>query len=195
MDDKGFIQMTDNLNNLTALELGKLFPIIIADYNPEWKQLFLQEKQNIINALGINCLKRIEHIGSTAIPGLCAKPTIDILIEISDDTDCDLLINNFQKNQYHHIPRPENPPPHMMMARGYSKTGFSGQTYHVHVRYTGDWDEILFRDYLIDNHELAQEYGDLKRKLSTEFKNDREKYTENKTDFIKRIIRLARVKK
>jgi GrpB-like predicted nucleotidyltransferase (UPF0157 family) len=184
--------MTDDLNNLTPQELGNLFPIIITDYDPDWEKLFLHEKQNILMAVDINDILRIEHIGSTAIPGLCAKPTIDILIEISDNTICDFFINSLQKIQYQYIPKPDNPPPHIMLAKGYSKTGLIGQTFHIHLRYAGDWDEIIFRDYLIRNPETVKQYGDLKRHLSIMFKNDREKYTDSKTDFIKLTTQLAR---
>jgi GrpB-like predicted nucleotidyltransferase (UPF0157 family) len=184
--------MTDDLNKLTTQELGFLFPIVIADYNPNWKRLYLNEKQIILSAINIRDIKRIEHIGSTAVPGLCAKPTIDILIEISDNTNCDIFINDLQKIQYHFIPKPENPPPHIMLAKGYSKMGFTGQTYHIHVRYSGDLDEIIFRDYLIKNPDIARQYGDLKRRFSIEFKNDREKYTDSKTDFIKKIVQQAK---
>jgi GrpB-like predicted nucleotidyltransferase (UPF0157 family) len=184
--------MTDDLNKLTTQELGHLFPIIIADYDSDWEKFYLNEKHNILSAININDIKRIEHIGSTAVPGLCAKPTIDILIEISDNTNCDLFINGLQKIQYHFIPRPDNPPPHIMLAKGYSKTGLIGQTFHIHIRYSGDWDEIIFRDYLIRNPDIARQYGDLKRRLSIEFKNDRERYTDSKTVFIKQITQQAR---
>jgi len=184
--------MTDDLNKLTTQELGLIFPIIITDYNPNWEKLYLNEKQNILSAINIHDIARIQHIGSTAVPGLCAKPTIDILIEITDDTNCDLFINCLQKIQYQFIPKPDNPPPHIMLAKGYSITGFTGQMYHIHVRYSGDWDEIIFRDYLIKNPVIAQQYGDLKKLLSIEYKNDREKYTDGKSDFVKRITRQAR---
>src|SRR5450759_4983784 len=128
--------MKEDLNRLSVEALGKLFPIIIEEYNPEWKNLFLSEKQ----------------IG------------------------------------YQFIPKPENPPPHMMFAKGYSETGYTGQSYHLHIRYRGEWDELIFRDYLIRNPESAWEYGELKRRLSIVFINDREAYTNNKTDFIKEII-------
>jgi GrpB-like predicted nucleotidyltransferase (UPF0157 family) len=184
--------MTDNLNNLTTEELGKLFPIFVADYNPDWKRMFLLEKQKILKAAGQDIILRIEHIGSTAIPGLCAKPTIDILIEITGKTDCELLVSNLQRIQYQYISKPENPPPHMMLVKGYSEKGFSGQAFHIHARYSGDWDEIVFRDYLIGNPAVARKYGELKRRLSAEFKNDREKYTDSKTDFISDITKRAR---
>jgi len=185
-------QMTDDLNKLTTEELGLLFPIIIVDYDPGWHKLYSVEKRNILQALGIHNVLRIEHIGSTAVPGLCAKPTIDILIEIPGVPNCDTLIKDLQKIHYQHIPKQDNPPPHCMFAKGYSGSGITGQTYHLHLRYRGDHDELVFRDYLINNPETAQEYGDLKRKLAEEFKNDREKYTEGKGQFIRRIIKKVR---
>jgi GrpB-like predicted nucleotidyltransferase (UPF0157 family) len=184
-----------DLNKLTAAELGQLFPVIITDYNPKWAELYLLEKQSIIRTLGPEQILSIEHIGSTAVPGLCAKPTIDILIEVRDFTDLDLIKENLEKIRYQYIPKPENPPPHMMFAKGYTKTGISGQTFHIHIRFAGEWDEIVFRDYLISSTETSLEYGDLKRKLADKFKNNREEYTENKTAFIRQIVGLARSKK
>jgi GrpB-like predicted nucleotidyltransferase (UPF0157 family) len=187
--------MAKNLNKLTTDELGQLFPITIVDYNPDWPRLASIEKKNIIKTIGKKFISRIEHIGSTALPGLCAKPTIDFLLEILDITNCDLLIKHLQKINYHFIPKPENPPPHMMFAKGYSESGITGQTFHIHVRYPGDWDEIVFRDYLLKNHKVTAEYARLKRKLAAEFKNDREKYTDSKSNFIKNITLIARKNK
>ena len=184
--------MKKDLNRLSVEALGKLFPIVIVDYDPAWKNLFNSEKQIIEGAIGIKNIIRIEHIGSTAIPGLCAKPTIDILVEIKDEADTGLMIENLKMIGYHFIPKPENPPPHMMFAKGYSESGFTGQTFHIHLRFRGEWDELLFRDYLIRNPEDAHEYAELKRKLSIVFINDREAYTENKTDFIKKILLKCR---
>jgi GrpB-like predicted nucleotidyltransferase (UPF0157 family) len=184
--------MAKNFNQLTNDELGQLFPIIIDDYNPDWPRLASIELRNIIKAIGKKFISRIEHIGSTAVPGLCAKPTIDFLLEILDITNCDFLIKQLQKIDYHFIPKPENPPPHMMFAKGYSESGITGQTFHIHIRYPGDWDEIVFRDYLIINKKVTADYARLKRKLATEFKNDREKYTDSKTAFIKSTTLIAR---
>lgn len=184
--------MAKDLNQLTIDELGQLFPIIIVDYNPDWPRLASLESRYIIKAIGKEFISRIEHIGSTAVPGLCAKPTIDFLLKILDITNCDLLIKQLQKIDYHFIPKPENPPPHMMFAKGYSESGIIGQTFHIHIRYPGDWDEIIFRDYLINNKNVTADYARLKMKLATEFKNDREKYTDSKTAFIKSSTLIAR---
>ena len=184
--------MKQDLNRLSVEALGKLFPIVIIDYDPAWKKLFYSEKQIIQGAIGVNNIIRIEHIGSTAIPGLCAKPTIDILVEIKDDTDTGKMIELLKQIGYDPIPKPENPAPHLMFAKGYSETGYSGQTFHIHLRYRGKQDEVLFRDYLIRNPTAANEYAELKRKLSIVFINNREAYTNNKTDFIKEILLKCR---
>jgi GrpB-like predicted nucleotidyltransferase (UPF0157 family) len=184
--------MAKDLNKMTTYELGQLFPIFIVDYNPDWPRLALIESRNIMKAVGKDVLSRIEHIGSTAVPGLCAKPTIDFLLEILEITNCDLLIRQLQKIGYHFIQKPENPPPHMMFAKGYSGSGITGQTFHIHVRYPGDWDEIVFRDYLIKNQNVIDDYARLKRKLADEFRHDREQYTDSKTAYIKDITLIAR---
>jgi len=79
--------------------------------------LYLIEKKNIIKTPGSEFISRIEHIGSTSVPGLCAKPAIDILLEILDITNCDFQVAQLKKIGYHYIPKPENPPPHMMFAK------------------------------------------------------------------------------
>jgi len=184
--------MPEDLNKFTTRELGHLFPILIVNHNPDWKNIYKLEKQNIIRALGPDNILRIEHIGSTAIPGLCAKPTIDILLEIPRLTDLEYIKEKLKNIDYQYIPKPENPAPHMMFARGYSTKGITGQTYHIHIRYSGEWDEIKIRDFLIKNPEFAAKYGDLKRQLAVKFRNDREKYTEGKTDFINRVITMTK---
>lgn len=184
--------MAKNLNKMTVAELGKLFPITLTDYNSKWPELYQLENQCITEVVNRKQIISIAHIGSTAVPGLYAKPTIDILMQVQDQTNLDSIKLQLKKIGYKFIPKPENPPPHMMFAKGYSQKGRSGQTYHIHIRYKGDWDEIVFRDYLISNPDAALAYADLKRLLADKYVNDREKYTESKTEFISRIVRVAR---
>ncbi len=181
-----------DLNKLSIEELGQLFPIILENSKPDWIFLFEREKQLIKDKLRRNRIIRIEHIGSTAIPNLISKPTIDILIEIKEKTKKRSIINIFEKLGYHYIPKPENPAPHMMFVKGYTEKGFEGQAYHVHIRYYGDWDELYFRDYLIKHPKIAIEYGNLKKELAKKYRNNREAYTDAKTDFVKRISDKAR---
>ncbi|MFZ1978113.1 MAG: GrpB family protein [Bacteroidota bacterium] len=182
-----------NLDNLTISEYGALFPIILAEPNPAWPEIFAQEKKLIEHSIEPKIVIRVEHFGSTAVPGLLAKPTIDILLEINDAPLSSHAVRSALENiGYRYIRKPENPPPHMMFVKGYTEYGFQGQAYHIHVRYRDDWDELVFRDYLKAHPAIAQEYAQLKQKLAVEYKNDREQYTSGKTEFIKREIKPAR---
>jgi GrpB-like predicted nucleotidyltransferase (UPF0157 family) len=184
--------MNKDLNEMTNEELWQLFPIILSEYKSEWKEKYLKEKSVLEQSIGKQNIVRINHYGSTAIPGLIAKPTIDILVEIKDDTDTRKLISDMQANGYRYLEQPDNPPPHMMFTKGYTPQGFKGQAFHIHARYSGDWDELYFRDYLLLHPDIAKEYGKLKLGLKEKYEHDRDGYTEAKTDFIKRITLLAR---
>jgi GrpB-like predicted nucleotidyltransferase (UPF0157 family) len=189
------IAINMDLDKLSNKELGKLFPIHISEPNPDWVSFFRTEKVKIEKALGHKNIIRVEHIGSTAVPGIKAKPTIDILLEIQESTHLEYLRDILIELNYHFIPRPENPAPHMMFVKGYTTEGFKGQAYHIHVRYSGDWDELYFRDYLISHPVIAKNYERLKVRLAKEFKNDRDGYTEKKTDFVVHINKLAKNRK
>ena len=184
--------MNKQLEQMNSEELGTLFPIIIAEPDPEWIKIFETEKANIITVLGAQHIIRVEHFGSTAVPNLKSKPTIDILLEVSESIDTNLIKKKLKNMNYHYISRPENPAPHMMFVKGYTLDGFKGQVYHIHVRYHGDWDELYFRDYLKLHPMIAREYGELKARLAEEYRNNREAYTEKKTAFIIRITGQAR---
>jgi GrpB-like predicted nucleotidyltransferase (UPF0157 family) len=183
--------MAKELNKMTPEELGILFPIILAEYNPEWPAFYLKEETRIKKSLPSGTLFRISHIGSTAIPGLISKPTIDILLEVSEKTEDQSIIDSFIELGYQFISRPENPAPHMMFVLGYTPKGFRGQAVHVHVRYPGDWHEIRFRDYLQTHPESREEYEKLKQELAVRYRNDRDGYTDAKEEFIRRIHNLA----
>ncbi len=180
------------LHELSIDELGNLFPIYLVEHQDNWNSLYLSEKKILRKIIGKNNIIRISHIGSTAVPGIISKPTIDILLEITGETDLDNLINNMKDEGYNYTAQPENPEPHMMFTKGYTIDGFKGQAFHVHVRYEGDWDEIYFCEYLKVNHNLAKEYESLKIELSRLYKNNRELYTSGKSEFIKKAVMTAR---
>ena len=186
--------MSKELHEMTNEELWELFPIIIKDYEPVWKENYCVEKELLEKKLGKENIYRISHYGSTAVPNLYSKPTIDILVEIKESADTQKIIENMEFMGYIYTPQPNNAPPHMMYMKGYTKEGFKGQVYHVHVRYAGDWGELYFRDYLIENVEIAEEYAKLKYELMEKFKNDRDAYTEAKTEFIKKHTEKAKEK-
>ncbi|MDD5191356.1 MAG: GrpB family protein [Dehalococcoidales bacterium] len=184
--------MTKKLEDMTNEERWQLFPIILSEHQPEWLEKYRNAKTAIEKAIGAQNIVRLNHFGSTAIPGLIAKPTIDILLEIKDDTDIEKLKSDMRSIGFIYSARPENPAPRMMFLKGYTPQGFRGQAFHVHVRYQGDWDELYFKDYLLKYPEIADEYGKLKLSLQKKYEHDRNGYTEAKTEFIKRVTGQAR---
>lgn len=180
------------LHEMTNEELWQLFPVIIAEHNRAWAALYESEKEQLLQNIGAENIERINHIGSTAVRGLPAKSTIDILVEIKPETDTGNLIKRMEETGYIFSPQPDNPPPHMMFLKGYTPEGFKGQAFHVHIRYAGDWDEIRFRDYLKAHPETAREYGQLKLRLKEKYEHDRDGYTQAKTGFIGDVMKCAR---
>ena len=181
-----------SLHDLSIHELGQLFPIILQDYSDQWMEMYQAESRLIAESLSPSDIIQIDHIGSTAIPGIKAKPTIDILLQVSERIDLGKLKNTFKLLGYQINEHLENPPPHLTFVKGYTPEGFKGQAYHVHVRYRGNWAEIGFRDYLIGHKETARKYEALKQELAVRYKNDREAYTNAKTEFIETINKLTR---
>ena len=173
-------------------ELWALFPIVLKEYNPDYPLWYAQEELILVELIGGNRIRRISHIGSTAVPDLLSKPTVDILLEITQDCNVDELIFTLEQNGYICTMQPESPPPHLMFMKGYTLQGFAERVFHLHVRYAGDWDELYFRDYLRLHIDVAEQYGMLKSELQQLFEHDRDGYTCAKTDFIKRHTQLAR---
>ncbi|MEZ5071273.1 MAG: GrpB family protein [Bacteroidales bacterium] len=181
-----------DLGALNAEELGQLFPVVIETYSPKWPGHYAIEKNRILERIDDSDFVRIDHIGSTAVPGMKAKPTIDILLQVSNLAENRKLERVFRTLGYRLTPQPDNPPPHMTFVKGYTPHGFRGQAFHVHVRYEGDWDEIRFRDHLIHHPETARAYENLKIELAIRFRNNREAYTEAKSGFILGVMAISR---
>ncbi len=183
---------SDDIGRMTPLERGHLFPIILCESLPIWPSLFCEEKNRIIEAIGKETVERIHHIGSTSVPGLLAKPTIDILLEIKGTTDLNKLIHDLTNIGYLYESKPMNPAPGMMFMKGYTLQGFSGQAFHLHVRYMADWNELYFCEYLRKHPEAAKKYAKVKLALKQRYEFDRDAYTEGKTAFCKEITLKAR---
>ena len=178
---------------MTAEELGLLYPVILKPHNPGWKLLFEREKTALLEGLAPLRPLRIEHIGSTAVLTISAKPTIDILLEIPDDHSS---ARNFAEKMSHmgYI-KMEEQKKHLMFVKGYTPEGLADESFHVHMGpLTLDWlwDRIYFRDYLNEFPGVAAEYESLKIRLAEKFRNDREAYTGGKGDFIRRVTDQAK---
>ncbi|MDR1402292.1 MAG: GrpB family protein [Tannerellaceae bacterium] len=180
----------DNLDNLTAEQLGKLFPIRIVPYNPEWKVLFEQEKALITEVLGKNVALNVAHFGSTSVEGLAAKPTVDIMVEVSglSHETKQIIIKEMETVGYRNMYNAERENK-MTFGKGYDETYDSTQTYHVHIREKGDTpqEEIYFRDFLRQNSDIRDEYAKLKYTLAGRYPFNREDYTQAKTAFVVKI--------
>ena len=81
----------------------------------------------------------------------------------------------------------------LVFNKGYTPDGFAEKVYHLHVRYLRDWNELYFRDYLLDHTEVAAQYGILKLGLLKEYEHNRDGYTEAKSEFIKSYTEKARI--
>jgi GrpB-like predicted nucleotidyltransferase (UPF0157 family) len=165
--------------------------IEIIEHNPDWANMFEREAESIRTALG-NLTVEIQHIGSTAVPGLAAKPVIDIMVGLHNLSDGESTIQPLENLGY--VYWAENPNPEkMFFVKGIPPYG-EKRTHHVHVvEIDGEfWQRRLFRDYLRRNSEEAQRYEKLKRDLAVQFRNDREAYTQGKSDYIREVMEKAR---
>ncbi len=180
------------LSEMTIEELWQLFPVILKEHNPDYIRWYEEQRDEVLNTLGSKIIKRISHIGSTAVPGLLAKPTVDILLEIADDQDTAATKERLMDAGWVLMSYKDNPYFQMSFNKGYTSEGFAEKVYHLHVRYPGDWDELYFRDYLTEYKEIADEYACLKKSLLVEYRNNRDGYTDAKSEFVKKYSDKAR---
>lgn len=186
--------MEQRITDLTKDEIAKLFPVKLSSYSSQWKGIYENERDLILSVLKEEIL-RIEHFGSTSIPNLTAKDTIDILIEISDEKNFSSeIIQKFEFIDYDYILQNEGSSQHMVFVKGYSPTGEKGQTFHIHMGPKNHkiWDRIFFRDYLTEHKEIAEQYEILKIKLAETHKYDRVGYRIAKTQFVQKVTEEAK---
>ena len=163
----------------------------IVDYDPRWSVLFEKERRQIEEVIEHNVV-RIEHIGSTAVHGLGAKPIIDIMVSVNRLSDAEKCIEPLESIGYEYVPEYEVSIPE----RRYFHKGHppKEQHYHLHmVELTSDFwrKHLLFRDFLRTHPKVAQEYYELKKRLAVEYGSNREGYTNTKTSFIESVITEA----
>ncbi|MGE7913599.1 GrpB family protein [Lysinibacillus xylanilyticus] len=167
----------------------KNIKVELSEYNPYWEEQFIYEKNRIVEALG-NKVVGIEHIGSTSIRGLKAKPIIDILIGVQSLDEVPNFIDTLSEIDYEYVLKPE------LIDRRFFRKGLWGQgTSHLHICEfnSNEWNEkCLFRDYIRENPHVAYEYASLKEQLASEYEYDRITYTKEKEPFIKMIIAKAK---
>jgi GrpB-like predicted nucleotidyltransferase (UPF0157 family) len=166
-------------------------PIIIEDYDPQWPQQFNAIRSRIAPVLS-TFASAIEHVGSTAVPGLAAKPIIDIDVLLKSAQDLPRVITELKTVGYEHQGTLGVPGRDAFKAPGHDIQ------HHLYVCSTPGTEffrHIAFRDYLRAHPKDAEDYARLKRSLAGKFSVDRETYTHAKTDFIQEILRRADLEK
>ena len=183
--------MSRHLRELSLEELWKLFPIRLTSHQSCWKDWYLEEKNYLTSILPSKEIVSIHHIGSTAIPTIWAKPIIDILVELTKDTNMEAIKECLEQKGYICMSQTEN---RMSSNKGYTEEGFAKKVFHIHLRYHGDHDEVYFRDYLLENPSVAKEYESLKLGLWERFEYNRDGYTDAKTEFVDKYTKYAKKK-
>ena len=161
--------------------------VALISHRPEWKLAFEAEKAELRRILGPSL--RIEHVGSTAVAGLDAKPIIDIAVAVTSLTDVDQYVESLRQLGYEY--RGEAGVPGR---RFFVKGPEEKRTTHLHF---GEPDQefaslVKFRDALRHNPRLVKQYSQLKGKLAQDFANDRKRYTSGKHDFIQKVLKEGR---
>ena len=162
-------------------------PIRVVPYDPAWPAMFARQAAELRDALGAVAL-RIDHIGSTAIPRLAAKPVIDVQISVTDFEPLDAYRGPLERLGY--VFRADNPD----RTKRYFREPPGQRRTHIHVRRAGSFSEqfaLLFRDFMRAHPDVAAEYADLKIKLAERYSGDRTAYTDAKGPFIWSVIAQA----
>lgn len=161
--------------------------IEIVDYQEIWASKFSDEAELLMSAIGF--LKpSIHHIGSTSVPGLAAKPIIDILIEVEDVNILDNHSDSFKEIGYYG--RGELG----ILGRRFYQKGGDNRSHQIHAFKRGHSDvvrHIAFREYLISHPQIALEYASLKEKVALFCNNDIDRYCDGKDEFVKKHEKLA----
>jgi len=179
--------MKRKLSEMSLEELWQLFPIILTEHQISWKDGYAEEE--IFLKKQIPQAERISHIGSTAISSIWAKPIIDILMEVPKECDLtnikDLIVNSGYLCMSQSAER-------ISFNKGYTENGFAERVFHLHLRYFGDNNELYFRDYLIENPNIAKKYERLKLNLWKEYEHNRNRYTDLKNEFVEKYTEKAK---
>lgn len=166
----------------------------LVPYNAEWPSMAQTEIEKIKSVLPADAILDIQHVGSTAIVGLSAKPILDIQIAVPSLESMKLIaVPILQKLGYEYwVNNPDSK--RMFFVKGMPPYG-EKRTHHVHIFEQGSehWcNKLIFRDYLRTHPDIAKEYEQLKFKLAKEYLYDREKYTDEKLNFVNKVLQLAK---
>lgn len=165
--------------------------VSIVEYCPQWREMFEEEKHLLQSVLGEDSAE-VEHIGSTAVNGLAAKPVIDIMIGLPDFSVADKVVPRIEALGYGYIKKYED---EMPFRRYFAKNSNGIRTHQIHMVEVGSkfWGRhLLFRDYLRQNPDIAKKYAVLKKQLAEREWVDVNEYADAKSEFIKDIENKAK---
>jgi len=165
-------------------------PVYLVPYDDSWPRRFDEESAAIQRTLGSTVLS-VEHIGSTAIPGISAKPIIDIMALVDDVRVAPSWFDALETIEYQYFPYAEERVPER---RWFCKPSSQHRTHHLHLTQIGSAhhrNQLAFRDHLRAHRKDAERYETLKRDLAERFPNDREAYTDGKSEFVTEILAKA----
>ena len=166
--------------------------ILIVPYDPGWRQLFRDEADFLRAKLPKSLIERIEHFGSTAVPGLAAKPVIDLLVQVSSLEETRVqIVPILETEGYEYFWRTDRLPAYAWFIKRDSR---GKRTHHLHMVEAESklWERLYFRDYLREFPEEARRYAELKQFLAEKYPNDRVAYTEGKSAMIESLTETAR---
>ena len=181
--------MSKSLSEMTADEIYRLFPVSFAEHNDQWKKWYEEEKNNIESFIPEKYQLKINHMGSTAIKEIKAKPIIDIIIEVPLWCTLEEIGNIFISNGYAFVTKEGKK---LYLNKGYTENGFAERVFHIHLRFYGDNGELYFRDYMNENKAVRKEYENLKLTLGEKYKYNRDKYTAEKASYVLSVTKKAR---
>ena len=191
-----------HVSELTPQEFQKTFPITLADVLPEFADWYEEEKASILSVVDAKEIVRINHIGSSAIPNIKAKPVVDILLELDGTANVDHIVESLKSIDFGvEVSMKKENPFEYLLAKGMTVDGFAEKVFLLHMRYAGDWDELYFRDYLLENPDVAKEYSSLKEQILTDISEGKMErmpngqpngYSNAKFSFVKEVSQKAK---
>jgi len=166
--------------------------VILAKYNPQWPIIYLQESKLLQKILTREIIS-IDHVGSTAIPGLSAKPIIDILIGIESLDNSATIINSLKKIGYEKLKTAEQIFPERLFFKKIDKQTTQQFNLHITKHMSDFWNQlILFRNHLRKHPETTKEYELIKQHMARRFPNNLVAYSIGKEGFIVAVVERAK---
>ena len=162
--------------------------ITVVNYDPEWPSKYVRERDYITEILKENCIS-IYHIGSTSVPGLAAKPIIDIMAVVRSLEKVDTVAEKFSEIGYEYLGE------FGITGRRYLRKGGDERTHQIHIFQADDWNNIgrhlAFRDYMHTHEKERNEYAKIKKDLAQKFPYDIDGYCDGKENFVREMEERA----